>query len=187
MGTLRTIELCDLVQFQFPTKVSCDAQLTLHNILGTENSRVTQFNYYRTAEQTIDLDVELTFGVLTGRLSLTPTEENCGFSGHFTSKAFTCPNSTLILGTPEMPCKIQVSFSIPAQCEKPSQVSIRTLVVTLGPLNSDCFAFLQYLPESIKAKISETLAQKAQAFLKIMLNDMVQKILHQLFEQRLLQ
>lgn len=78
IGTLRNIQLCNLMDFRTPTGISCDFQVSLHSITGAENIRITNFSYDTGSagaddDEQLLFNIEIAFGVLVGTMSMKST------------------------------------------------------------------------------------------------------------------
>jgi hypothetical protein len=73
MGILKNIKLCHLVEFDTPTKVSCALKVTLHDLKGAENIRISHLDYQVDPTQnTFELQLTIDFGQLVGTMSMVP-------------------------------------------------------------------------------------------------------------------
>ena len=115
IGTLRNIQLCDIVKFRAPTKISCDFEIWLHSIAGAENMRITHFSYATVGlnDDKLLFNLEITFGILTATMSMTSTGENCGTLGwgHATAVMLACKNTTVKIGSENKPVKLNLSLN----------------------------------------------------------------------------
>lgn len=170
LGTLKNIQLCDLAEFKIETKISCDFLITIHNIKGIHNARITHLS--RRSDTDMELYVEVTLGVLNGALSMIPTDENCGLTGRLTSKMIDCKESYFVIGSVEKPVKIFLAARILPKS------GVKVLSVDLGMIDVGC---LHFLPSSVKNKISKSLAEKVESFLNDLVGEASRNFLHHSF------
>lgn len=168
LGTLRNINLCHLVEFEVETKVSCDFLVTIHNVQGMKRARVTHLapvtsstrdrKDSKSTRGVADVVLEITFGVLSGTLSMVPLDRHCGLTGKISSKLINCVEKHFTVGSSTRPVRVKLLFS------PERRMKFTVVNVDLGTINIDC---LRFLPEGIREKIAATISEKIQTFLQL--------------------
>lgn len=177
LGTLKNIQLCNIVEFDVPTKVSCDLKITLHNLKGAEQIHISKLDFEHVVNSNVfELILEITFGQLTGNLSMIPTKANCGWTGKLTSRAVTCVKENIIIGSIERPAKLKLRMQIPFECTHPTEAKIVALEIDLGKLTVTCFKILDWLPTFVQTTILTNLSNQVSLFLKKFLDDMIKSV-----------
>lgn len=174
-GTLGNINFCDTLQFLMPNPVTCTLQFNIQNMKGLETATLSDMAWQVSRDTgNIFITMEVSFDVLNCIMSITPLDENCGYTGKFTAQIFECPDTLCIIGTPETPPRVGITLNIgnTSQTEF-SSPSIEDISVQIGDVNIECIASYTHTFEAIRSRFVSKLEQAAISEVERIVNGVI--------------